>query len=351
MKQVRIGIIGCGVIGKHHAAAASAADHIDLVAVADLIDERGQAMATEHGVPHVYSEGKDLIASGKIDGVVLAFPAVGRFDMALHALAHGIHVLTEKPAAMHADQLRQLIDVRGDLIVGCCSARYRFLESSRAITEFVDQGHLGALRTIHCRAIRPGGPAPASPPPVWRLRTDLNGGGIMSNWGCYDLDYLLGLTGWRVQPETVLARTWTVPPAFGASADPSSDAETHVCAMIQCAQGIAIHYERGEMVASGEHLSWSIVGTDGSLDLHMTDRGRAVTFSRAGVHGVETQLVWDRDEGSTAVHQGPVQDFALAIRDQRSPHTSLEQAFVVQAITDAIYASADNNSAAAVARL
>ncbi|MDA0335552.1 MAG: Gfo/Idh/MocA family oxidoreductase [bacterium] len=352
MNRVKIGIIGCGVIGRHHAAAAAACPHIDLVAVADLINDRAQAMAGQHGIPKIYGEGADLIDDRQVDGVVLAFPAVGRFDMALRAFRNGLHVLTEKPAAMHADQVRQLITARGDLIAGCCSARYRFLESSEAITRFVAEGHLGALRSIHCRAIRPGGPPPENPPPIWRLRTDLNGGGIMSNWGCYDLDYLLGLTGWTVQPETVLARTWTVPPAFAASADPSSDAETHVCATIQCGHGIAIHYERGEMVAAAQSLSWDLVGTDGSLDLHMTDRSRAVTFRRACARtGLESRVIWDRDEGSVAVHHGPVQDFALAIREGRSPKTSLGQAFVVQAITDAIYASAASGSAVSVARL
>jgi predicted dehydrogenase len=352
MDKVRIGIIGCGVIGQHHAAAAAACAHIELVAVADLIKDRAQAMASQYDIPHVHSEGADLIAAGHVQGVVLAFPAVGRFDMARRAFARGLHVLTEKPAAMHADQVRQLIADRGNLVAGCCCARYRFLESSQVITDFVAQGHLGALRSIHCRAIRPGGPPPKNPPPIWRLRTDLNGGGIMSNWGCYDLDYLLGITGWTVCPETVLANTWTVPPAFAALADPSSDAETHVCATVQCADGIAIHYERGEMVAASESLSWGLIGTAGSLNLHLTDRSQAVTCHRANAEtGVEPEIIWEHDEGSEAVHHGPVQDFALAIRDGRQPKTSLEQAFVVQAITDAIYSSAESGTAVRVAAL
>ena len=352
MDRVRIGIIGCGVIGRHHAAAAAASEHIDLVAVADLIGKKAREVAGMHNVPRVYGEGADLIADKPVDGVVLAFPAVGRYAMARKAFAEGLHVLTEKPAAMHAGQVRELIDHRGDLIAGCCCARYRFLESSQALTDFVAAGHLGTLRSLHCRAIRPGGPAPTNPPPVWRLRTDLNGGGIMSNWGCYDLDYLLGITGWTITPRSVLASTWTVPPAFSASADPTSDAETHVAATVQCDDGIAIHYERGEMVTTAGSLSWDIVGTEGSLDLHMTDRARPVTFHRAVAGtGVQSEVIWDRDEGSDAVHQGPVQDFALAIRDSRPPKTSLEQAYIVQAITDAIYASAARGTAATVAPL
>ena len=143
-----------------------------------------------------------------------------------------------------------------------------------------------------------------------------------------------------------------MPPRFSALADPSSDAETHVCATVQCEGGIAIHYERGEMVAAPESLSWDIVGTEGSLDLHMTDRARPVTWHRAvSETGVESEVIWDRDEGSEAVHAGPVRDFAAAIRDGRSPKTSLEQAFLVQAITDAIYDSARSGDVANVAPL
>ena len=64
--------------------------------------------------------------------------------------------------------------------------------------------------------------------------------------------------------------------------------------------------------------------------------------------GVSTRAIWEGEEvGSTGNHR-PVQDFAAAIREARPPRTSLEQALIVQQITDAIYASAAKGKAVAI---
>ena len=349
MEQVRIGIIGCGVIGSQHIKAAAESDAIHLVAIADLREHVVNEKATELGVPNVYTDGVDLLEDDRVEGVVLAMPANVRKDLAIKAFEHGIHVLTEKPVAMNAGEVRELIAARGDLIAGCTCSRFRFPPSANAITDFVASGALGDLRVIHARALRAGGPPPNSPPPVWRLRRDLNGGGIMSNWGCYDLDYLLGITGWKLKPRVVLGQMWGVPPKFQAMADPSSNAETHLAATIVCDDGIAIHYERGEMVASSPRLGWQIVGTDGALDLEMVMAGKKIAYHKAVAEtGVESSMLWDGTDDMSAIHHGPVTDFAAAIREGRQPKTSLEQAKVVQQITDAIYASAETGRAAEV---
>ena len=40
----------------------------------------------------------------------------------------------------------------------------------------------------------------------------MNAGGILTNWGCYDLDYLMTITGWALRPRQALAATWGVAP-------------------------------------------------------------------------------------------------------------------------------------------
>ena len=63
----------------------------------------------------------------------------------------------------------------------------------------------------------PAGLPPKNPPPAWRLRRDQNGGGILVNWGCYDLDYLFGLLDFRLTPRVALARTWPIGQPFAAA--------------------------------------------------------------------------------------------------------------------------------------
>lgn len=349
MKQVRLGVIGCGVIGKEHLRVATQSSSIDVVAVADLNQQLAQEVAKKFNVSRVYTDGNQLLNDSSIEAVILAMPVCYRTNLALTAFANGKHVLTEKPVAMNSNEVRQLIQARGNLIAGCCSSRYRFPESANVVTKFIASGELGELRVVQCRVIGAAGESPKKPPPVWRLKKSLNGGGILVNWGCYDLDYLLGITGWMLKPHMVFGRTWKIQPQFESYIAPESDAETHVTAMICCEGGTVITFERGEMVSSRTETenSWNIIGTKGSLHLNMLPgQSKKIIYDR-GVpgKGVVPQVLWEGDEDPDSVLYGPVLDFIQAIQDGHQPKTSLEQALIIQKITDAIYASSGRDIA------
>ena len=347
MKPVKVGIIGCGVIGSRHLRIASESAHIELVAAADLIEANRIRAAERFNPPKVYSNDDDLLNDDEIEAVVLAFPTQYRTAVALRAFERGKHVLIEKPIAMNATEVEQLIAARDDLVSGCCSSRNRFSASARLATQLITTGGLGELRTVHCRAIRGAGQEPDTPRPDWRLTKALNGGGILVNWGCYDLDYLLGLTGWQLKPQTVFAQTWTVPQVFKSHIAPGSDAETHYTAIIRCEGGIVLSVERGEFMTMHSHADWEIIGTEGSLKLSMgDDKPESVIHNRTTTEGgVESTTLADIGEAPESEHSTPLSDFAAAIRENRQPSTCLEKALVVQKITDAIYASAETGNA------
>ena len=341
MNPVRVGLIGCGVIGGHHIRHAGESPLVEVVAVADLIDERAAAFGDQYGVAARYRAGTDLIADPAVEAVILALPANGRFDLALAAFARGLHVIDEKPVAMNASQAEQLIAARGDLVAVCGQSRPRMCETAERLTEYIASGALGEIRVVSCRAITtPAGP-PDAPPPTWRLRKAENGGGILLNWGCYDLDYLLGITGWSLRPRRVLGKTWAVPATYGSYVAPGSDAETHVTALIVCEGGTVINYERGEYVAARPECLWQITGSEASLHVHLTDtRGFTVTVDRADAErGTVSETLFEPIAEPLDGMRRQLDDFALAIREGRRPQTGLEEALLVQRISDAIYAS------------
>jgi predicted dehydrogenase len=351
MKPVNLGIVGCGVIGRKHAAGAAAAEGVELVAVADLDAEAVAAVASEHGVARVYPGGRELLADAEVEAVVLALPTCVRLKLVLEAFSLGKHVLTEKPVGMSAADVEEMIAARGELVAGCCSARMRLLESARAATEFLAGDELGEIRMLRCRGVQPARPRPEKLPPPWRLRRELNGGGILANWGCYDLDYMLGLTGWRLEPRTVLARTWAIPERFRSHVVELSDAETHAAAMILCAGGEVIQFERGEYTSLPKDNAWQVLGEQGSLTLNMVPwEGQGTLWVRADTErGAVEQKVCDVEDHGSEVPRRLIEDFAGAVREGREPLTSLENARVVQKITDAIYASAESGRAVDIA--
>ena len=347
MEPVKVGVIGCGVIGSRHLSIASEASHIELVAAADLI-ESNRARATERfNPPKMYDNDIDLLDDSDVEAVVLAFPTQYRTEVALRAFERGKHVLIEKPIAMNVAEVEQLIAARGDLISGCCSSRNRFRPAAELATQFITSGGLGELRSVHCRALRGAGKEPGTPRPAWRLTKALNGGGILVNWGCYDLDYLLGITGWQLKPQTVFAQTWTIPPVFESHIAPGSDAETHYTALIRCEGGIVLSVERGEFMTMHSHEGWEIIGTAGSLKLTMGDgKSENIIYDRTTTEGgVESTSLSEVGDAPEPKHSTPLSDFAAGIRENRQPLTRLENALVLQQITDAIYASAETGKA------
>jgi predicted dehydrogenase len=341
MLNIRLGLIGCGVIGQVHLRLAPSIPGAEFVAVCDVREETARAAAEKCGVARTYGDPEALLNDPDVDAVVLALPAHLRTSLGLRAFARGKHVLTEKPVAMNAAEVRQLIAAQGNLVGACCSSRLRFLPSAQAIAAFIATGALGDLRVVRCRDVIAAGAPPQNPPPVWRLNKSLNGGGILVNWGCYDLDYLFGITGWALRPQRVLARTWTNIPAYAAYAAPGSDAETHVAAFVECADGVAFTYERGEFMPAQTDEAWQIIGARGSLRMNMKpQQGKQVVFDRPGPNGTMSEVIWEGDEDWDTQHRGPLADFVAAVRERREPATSLTRALLLQELTDAIYASA-----------
>jgi len=345
MEPVRVGVVGCGVIGRIHMRFVTANDQLTLQAIADVSDASLAECDDKFSPATTYADAASLFADPDVEAVVLALPTCHRKALALQAFAAGKHVLTEKPVALNAGEVRELIAAKGDLLGACCSSRHRFISSAIEATKIVESGVLGELRLLRVRGVTAAGPPPAEgrTPPAWRVSRSLNGGGIMVNWGCYDLDFMLGITGWSFKPVTAFAQQWSVAPHLDARVAAGSDAETHLVGLVACEAGKAISIERGEFTSAQRDGAWEIIGEKGSLTLSLLPgEGNEIQLTTTTPDaGAETAVAWKGDDAFDQAHAGPIADLGLAIREGRQPLTSLENALVVQQITDALYRSAD----------
>ncbi|OHB51359.1 MAG: hypothetical protein A2Y10_02415 [Planctomycetes bacterium GWF2_41_51] len=313
-----------------------------LVAVADVRKELAEAAARKFNLKKFYTNAEDLINDEDVDAVILSLPACLRTKLALQAFAKSKHVLIEKPVAMNTSEVEKMIAAQGNLISGCCSSRFRFYESADVAEKFIAEDKLGKIKLIRCRAVLPLGKVPETTPPSWRLKKAINGGGIMMNWGCYDLDYLLGILRWSIKPELVFAQTWQLPVEFSSYAAPDSDAETHCVATIMCENNVAIHYERGEMVCAQAESAWDIIGDLGAVHLKMIEGNKKMIYvNGTSGKGAAPEVLWQGKETWDNMHLNPINDFVAAICWNRQPKTNLKQSLIIQKVTDAIYASAE----------
>lgn len=107
---LRTGLIGAGRMGSFHAATlATRLDCTELVAIADVDEERAASLAGDLGVPRVYADAEDLLADGQVEAVVIAAPARAHAALVLGALEAGKAVFCEKPMAVTSEEAEQVV--------------------------------------------------------------------------------------------------------------------------------------------------------------------------------------------------------------------------------------------------
>ena len=110
MTDLRVGIVGCGWVGRHrHLPAYLRHRRVKLVGVADAQPDRArEAVADLRGVPWLPSI--DALLDLQPDAVSICTPPWEHARLAIAALNAGAHVLTEKPMAMSTEEARRMIE-------------------------------------------------------------------------------------------------------------------------------------------------------------------------------------------------------------------------------------------------
>lgn len=80
-----------------------------LAAVCGRNQDQAARVAAKYGIAEVYSDYRRMFADADLDGVILATPDDTHYEIALAAFDAGLHVLCEKPAALNADQVLEML--------------------------------------------------------------------------------------------------------------------------------------------------------------------------------------------------------------------------------------------------
>jgi len=188
MAALRAGLLGVGMMGRHHARVLREIDGVELVAIADPGgDPHGVA-----GELTVLPDIESLIAMG-IDIAVVAVPTRFHEDAALKLAAAGVHTLVEKPIAETVEAGQRMVDAFDAAgLVGAVGHIERFNPALQQLRKRIAAGDLGEVFQI---ATRRQGPFPSRIADV----------GVGKDLGSHDID----LTAWVAQStySTVFAQT------------------------------------------------------------------------------------------------------------------------------------------------
>jgi predicted dehydrogenase len=106
MEKVRVGVVGVGALGQHHARVYASMPDVTLVGVVDALPARAEEVAGPLAT-RVFPTYSDLI--GKVDAVSVATPTTLHAEIGEQFLREGVHVLVEKPISHTLEEADRLI--------------------------------------------------------------------------------------------------------------------------------------------------------------------------------------------------------------------------------------------------
>jgi predicted dehydrogenase len=201
MRDIGIGIIGTGFMGKAHAFAYRAVSGIfpvKLVPVLEMVaDNNAEAAAQAHrqlGFTRMTADWKELVSNPKVEIVSITTPNVVHREMALAAVNAGKHVHCEKPIAPNAEDARAMMEAaeaKGVVTqVGYNYIKNPMLVLARDMIAHGELGDITGFRGVHAEDYM------ADPEVPYNWRVDKSGGaGAVADLGSHIIGmarFLLG---------------------------------------------------------------------------------------------------------------------------------------------------------------
>lgn len=324
---MKVGIVGCGLIGQRRAQVAQQAGD-EVLLVADLRQE-AMAKTTASLQTARTLDWREVTGHPQIEAVVVATYNKSLLPVTVEALGNGKHVLCEKPLGRNAREAKAMMDAsqaaKRVLKVGFNHRHHPALWRAQEMAQSGKIGPLMSIRAAYGHGGRPGYDQ------EWRGDPELAGGGELLDQGVHVIDLCRWFLGDFVQVSGMLGTWfWQVSPL-----------EDNGFALLRTAQG-----QVGQI-----HTSWTqwqnlfrfeIFGRDGFLLIN----------GLGGSYGVETLTLGKRRPesgpplmetwnfpGPDISWQAEWEEFKKAIQERRQPLGNGHDGYQAARVIDAIYES------------
>jgi predicted dehydrogenase len=317
MSDLKVAVIGAGDLGQIHARTWVQVPGVKLIAVADPLAERAQALGEELGVAWM-SDYREALSQPGINAVSVAVPTCYHRECVEAAIERGCHVICEKPLALtiaDGEAMREAAQQAGvKLAVGFCK---RFSRQVETLRELVQSGAIGRpvlYRHISGIEVRPK---------IW-IMDKAKGGGPIIDMLCHYVDQ------WRVifASEPVRVKAAGVLLSAGSPDLPGVDPQLDTF-------NVSVEYASGDVGCA--MMSWGLprgvmadmqedcLGPQGLLKI----TGRQITqVTRGG-----ESRVYELEE---QIHLRQLTAFAEAVRGERPVAASVEDGLIALRVSLAV---------------
>lgn len=360
--SIKVGVIGAGGMLQYHAAGFRQAG-AEIVAVADAAPGAAGRAAEKWGIANAYDSVDAMLNECKeLDAVSIIVPNKFHAPLSLQCLKAGKHVFCEKPPALKASEVEEMIAVSvetGKRLMFNFNNRAR--PESQAMKGYIDNGTVGTINSAQAKWIRRTGiPGFGG----WFTTKELSGGGAVIDL-LHMIDLAMYFMGYP-EPAHVLANTfdtfitdkgfkgpWGIPDrADGVN---NVEAAAHGFVTFKTGQVLSLQVSWAEMVKR-EEVSVVFQGTGAGGKVERL-------FGRDGFDdtAIDTCELYTQENGNSVNRSisvaacedmgriGSAKNFIEAIEGKAEAFNTPVQALRLMQIIDALYESANSGKPVSIA--
>jgi predicted dehydrogenase len=340
----RVAMLGTGLIGDFYTMTLHGQRGRDRVEVVySRSEERGAAFRERWGVPASTTSLEEAVRHPEVDTVVVGLPNHMHEEAVKAAAAVGKAVLVTKPLARNAEEAGRILEVveRAGVFGGYLEDLVYTPKTLKALAS-VRSGAVGDVLWVRSRETHPG------PHSAWFWDAGQAGGGAIVDLGCHCIEIVRSFVGKGNRPVEVMCWKDTLVHPI--------EAEDNAIALIRFESGAVGQFEVSWTFRGGMDLRDEVAGTEGTIWLNHFLRTGFELFTSGGAGGYVAEKAegvtgWQFPVGDEVVELGYVDmftDMFDAMEAGREPVETLYDGYVVNAVMDACYRSAETRTWAPV---
>ncbi len=196
-KMIKLAIVGTGgMAGGHADWFQNKIKGCTVTACCDVVPGRAQAFAEKFKIPAYYTDMDEMLGSEELDAISNVTPDRFHAPISLKAIAHGLHVLCEKPlATCYADARAMAVAARKKGVINMINLSYRNSSAIHRAAQLVQDGKIG--RVLHFEASylqswlvsKAWGDWRVGDNWGWRLSTQHGSKGVLGDIGVHIVDF------------------------------------------------------------------------------------------------------------------------------------------------------------------
>ncbi len=357
--KVRVLIVGCGIIGKHHGIVATRHPDFEVTALVDTV--ASQAVAAAHLIategatrPRIFVGITEALESGTVDLVALCTPSGLHVGQAEEVLRHDVHLVIEKPLDVSVELAQRFAKLAADatergLVVSVIS-QHRFDPANAVIRRSIEEERFGRVTSAMAsmawyrsqQYYHQGD---------WRGTWAMDGGGAVMNQGVHTVDLLRWFLG---RPVEIFAHTAQlaherieIEDTATATVRFQSGALAVIHATTAAFPGlttrIQVHGTAGSAIVNGDQLEYFFSAPDAErFGTHgFSAHAGAVIENQAGAVVEAEYLTTSPKPADNFIrgHARQYDDIATAIREGRPPAVTVDEALLSLTLVRALYLS------------